>query len=105
MARHWSTGPRGTSNDIFGDGTDAVGTIVGLAEQDQDFWKSEGESGPDAAMSGNDDEIAVLLSHDRGLKDAKGADIGDELVVGVIAGRGLAGIGRIWLEDLRVERA
>jgi len=39
------------------------------------------------------------------LKDAEGADIGDELVVGVIAGHGLAGICRIRLEDLGVERA
>jgi hypothetical protein len=94
-----------TTNDVLGDGTDAVGTIVGIAEQDQDFWKIEGEGGSDAAVSGNDDEIAVLLPHDRGLKDAEGADIGDELGIGVIAGHGFAGICRIRLEDLGVERA
>jgi hypothetical protein len=96
---------KGTTNDIFRDGPDAVGAIVGIAEQDQDFWKIEGDGGSDATMSCNDDEIAVFLPHDRGLKDAEGADIGDELVVGVIAGHGLAGICRIRLEDLGVERA
>ena len=56
-------------------------------------------------MPGNDDEFAVFLPHDRGLKDAEGADIGDELIVGVIAGLSVAGIGGIRLEDLGVERA
>jgi hypothetical protein len=45
------------------------------------------------------------LAHDGGLKDAESADIGDELRVGVIAGCCVAGIGRIRLEDLGVERA
>ena len=54
-------------------------------------------------MTGDDDLSASPspLADDGRLEDADGADIGDELVVGVIAGRGLAGIGRIGLEDLR----